>query len=125
MSKSMKSPTDKDLEIIMGNLLRFGVALSAIIVLAGAIIYLLQHGTDSPHYSIFAGEAKRLTQVRSIWRTALQGKGRSVIQLGLLFLIATPIARIVFSVIGFVLEKDILYTVITLVVLTVVLFSFF
>jgi len=108
----------------MGNLLRYGVLLSALIVLTGAIIYLKKRGTEIPNYSSFAGEPKRLIQFKSIWQTAMQGRGRSIIQLGLLFLIATPVARIVFSIIGFLLEKDIFYTVITLIVLAVVLIGF-
>jgi uncharacterized membrane protein len=124
MSKRIQKPDDKDLEIIMGNLLRYGVLLSAIIVLTGAIIYLKQHAYNEPQYTNFEGEPKRLTEFRSIWQTALQGRGRSVIQLGLLFLIATPITRIIFSIAGFLLEKDVLYTVLTLIVLTIVLFGF-
>ena len=118
-----KKPNDKDLEIIMGNLLRYGVLLSAFIVLAGSIIYLRQHAYNKPHYSNFAGEPKRLTEFKNIWQTALQGRGRSIIQLGLLILIATPITRILFSIVGFLLEKDILYTIITGIVLTIVLFG--
>ena len=123
MSKRIQQPGDKNMEIIMGNLLRYGVLFSAIIVFGGAIIYLSQHGASEPQYKSFAGEPKRLTQFKSIWQTAFQGRGRSIIQLGLLFLIATPIARIVFSVVGFLLEKDLLYTVLTIIVLIIVLYG--
>ena len=116
---------DKQIEMIMGNLLRFGVLLSAIIVLAGGFIYLWQHGTSTPQYSTFAGEPKRLREIGRIWSTAFNGRGRSVIQLGLLILISTPIARILFSIIGFILEKDILYTMITLFVLLIIIVSLF
>jgi uncharacterized membrane protein len=44
--------------------------------------------------------------------------------LGLLILIATPIARIAFSIIGYLLEKDYLYTVLTVIVLLVILLNF-
>lgn len=124
MKKTDQQTTDKDLEIIMGNLLRYGVLLAAFVVLTGAIIYLNKRGTEIPRYSSFAGEPKRLIEFKSIWQTAMQGRGRSIIQLGLLFLIATPIARIVFSIVGFLLEKDIFYTIVTLVVLAVVLYGF-
>jgi uncharacterized membrane protein len=124
MRKHLHKPNDKDLEIIMGNLLRYGVLLSAVIVVAGAIIYLQQHSFDRSQYTSFAGEPKRLTEYKRIWQTAFQGRGRSIIQLGLLFLIATPIARIVFSIVGFVLEKDLLYAIITGIVLAVVLYGF-
>jgi uncharacterized membrane protein len=51
------------------------------------------------------------------------GRGRGWIQLGLLLLIATPIARVVFSVAGFILERDRLYVTFTLIVLAVLLYS--
>lgn len=124
MRKHLHKPEDRDLEIIMGNLLRFGVLLAAIIVVAGAVVYLQQHSFDKSRYTSFTGEPERLTEYKRIWQTAFQGRGRSILQLGLLFLIATPIARIVFSIVGFVLEKDVLYTIITCIVLIVVLYGF-
>lgn len=114
---------DKDIETIMGNLLRYGVLSSMAIVLAGAVFYLLQHGKDAPMYKEFVGEPKRITELGNVWQTAMQGRGRSIIQLGLLVLMATPVARIVFSIIGYILEKDYLYIIITLIVLSVIVFS--
>ena len=124
MRKQLHKPEDKDLEIIMGNLLRYGVLLAAIIVVAGAFVFLQKHSFEQISYTSFAGEPDRFTEYKRIWQTAFQGRGRSIIQLGLLFLIATPIARIVFSIVGFALEKDALYTIITCIVLTVVLYGF-
>jgi len=114
---------DKRMETIMGNVLRVGVILSATIVLAGGIIFLLKRGGEVPHYHSFKGEPHQLRSITEIWKTAWQGKGLSLIQLGLLVLIATPIMRIIFSVIGYLLEKDYLYAVITLTVLCIILFS--
>jgi uncharacterized membrane protein len=125
MKSSNQKFADKDIEIMMGNLLRFGVLLSAVIVLTGAVIYIWKHGGESMYYTTFSGEPKRLTEIGSIWQTAMKGSGRAIIQLGLLVLIATPIARILFSIVGFIIEKDILYTLITLFVLAVIIFSFF
>lgn len=114
---------DKDVEKIMGNLLRYGVIISGTIVLAGAVIYLFQHGSDLPNYKEFTGEPKGITEVKEIWKYALAGRGRSIIQLGLLVLIATPVARIILSVVGYIFEKDYLYVFITIIVLAVILFS--
>jgi uncharacterized membrane protein len=50
-------------------------------------------------------------------------RGRSLIQLGLLLLIATPIARVVFSIVGFAIERDRMYVAFTLIVLAVLLYS--
>ena len=48
---------------------------------------------------------------------AAHGSGLSTIQLGLLLLIATPVARVIFAAVGFAIERDYLYVGITLVVL--------
>jgi uncharacterized membrane protein len=114
---------DKDIEKTMGNLLRYGVLISAIIVLTGAVFYLLQHGFETPQYQKFSGEPKRITEVKEIWKTAISGRGRSIIQLGILVLIATPIARIIFSIIGYILEKDYLYIILTGTVLIIILYN--
>jgi uncharacterized membrane protein len=114
---------DRDIEKTMGNLLRIGVVSSAIIVAIGAIFYFSQHGDDLANYRKFIGEPKRFVELRSVWTAAFQGRGRSIIQLGLFILIATPIARIVFSVIGYVFEKDYLYLVLTLAVLAIILMN--
>lgn len=111
------------METIMGNLLRIGVLLSAFIVATGGIVFLSKHGTQLQHYHFFVSEPRRLRNISDIFKTALHGRGQSLIQLGLLLLIATPIARIIFSVIGYLLERDYLYVLITAVVLCMILFS--
>jgi uncharacterized membrane protein len=114
---------DKKMEILMGNMLRYGVLISALFVFSGAVIYLVQHGHEKPQYHLFSGEPYRFINLRQILKNAVEGHARSIIQLGLLLLIATPIARIVFSIIGFILEKDYLYVTITAVVLLVIIVS--
>jgi len=46
-----------------------------------------------------------------------------IIQLGLLLLIATPVARVAFSVVAFAAERDWLYVAITLIVLAILIYS--
>jgi len=114
---------DKKMEILMGNMLRYGVLISALFVFLGAIIYLVQHRNEKPQYHLFSGEPFRFINLMQIFKNAVKGQARSLIQLGLLLLIATPIARIVFSIIGFILEKDYLYVTITTVVLLIIILS--
>jgi uncharacterized membrane protein len=114
---------DKKMEILMGNMLRYGVLISALFVFSGAMIYLVQHGHEKPQYHLFSGEPFRFINLRQILKNAVKGHARSIIQLGLLLLIATPIARIVFSIVGFILEKDYLYVTITAIVLLVIIAS--
>lgn len=111
------------METLMGNMLRYGVLISALFVFSGAIIYLVQHGHEKPQYHLFSGEPFRFINLRQILKNVVKGHARSIIQLGLLLLIATPIARIVFSIIGFIIEKDYVYVTITSIVLLVIIMS--
>lgn len=115
--------TDQKMEDIIGNLLRAGVALSALVVLTGAAIYLTHHGLERADYHVFHGEPSDLRSVGGIVRDTFTFQGRAIIQLGLLFLIATPIVRVAFSVFGFAEEHDRMYVGITLIVLAVLLYS--
>ncbi|MCC7176116.1 MAG: DUF1634 domain-containing protein [Bryobacterales bacterium] len=118
-----KSQTGGAVETTMGNLLRAGVLLSAFVVLLGGIAYLLRYGTAQPGYHVFRGESAALRSVRGIVVQAFALHPRGVIQLGLLLLIATPIARVVFSVYAFARQGDRLYVVVTLIVLGVLLYG--
>ncbi len=116
---------DKRIEVIVGALLRTGVMLAASVVVFGAVIYLARHGHEVPNYTVFRGVAENLTSVSAIVRGALGMSGRAIIQLGLLLLIATPVARVLFSAIAFALERDYLYVFITMIVLGILLYSLF
>ena len=115
--------TDEDVDLTLGNVLRWGVLLSASIVLVGAAIYLAKRTGTAPDFRVFRGEPADLRSVPGIVADARQLTGRGLIQLGLLTLIATPIARVLFSVIGFVRQHDWLYVGITLVVLVLLAYS--
>lgn len=114
---------DRRLEIILGNLLRGGVLLSAAVVLLGACIYLFRHAHEVANYRIFVGEPSDFRTIPGVIRSVMRGRGRGWIQLGLLLLIATPIARVALSVVGFAMERDRLYVGFTLIVLAVLLYS--
>jgi uncharacterized membrane protein len=114
---------DHRIEVIVGHLLRVGVVLSATIVFWGACIYISRHAHEPADYKIFRGEPSDFRTIPGIIESVVNGHGRGWIQLGLLFLIATPIARVVFCVVGFALERDRLYIVFTAIVLAVLLYS--
>ncbi len=114
---------DRKLDIAIGTLLRAGVVLAVVVVLAGGIGYLSNHGTSVPNYRAFTGAPADLRSIEGIVGGALHGHSRSIIQLGLLLLIATPIARVAFSAAAFAMERDRLYVFITLVVLAVLVGS--
>ncbi len=111
------------MEVILGNLLRAGVTLSAAIVLLGACIYLARHAHELADYRVFRGEPAEFRTIPGVYRSVMHDRGRGWIQLGLLLLIATPIARVAFSVVGFAMEGDRMYVAFTLIVLAVLLYS--
>jgi uncharacterized membrane protein len=115
---------DRRIEIILGNLLRAGVLLSAAIVLCGACVYLWYAGRERADYRVFRGEPSEFRTIPGVIESVMSTRGRGLIQLGLLFLIATPIARVCFSVAGFAIERDRLYVIFTLIVLVILLYSF-
>ncbi|HLI62716.1 MAG TPA: DUF1634 domain-containing protein [Terriglobales bacterium] len=122
-----KSATWNDLriEVIIGTLLRTGVLLAALVVLAGAGLYLAQQGHQTVNYSTFHGEPEGLKRPADIVHGAFELNARAIIQLGLLLLIATPVARVAFSAVAFAIERDYMYVFITLIVLVVLLYSLF
>jgi uncharacterized membrane protein len=115
--------SDRRVESIVGNLLRVGVIVSASVVLTGGMIFLVRHGTQPAHYRVFLGEPSDLRRLRGIVHGAIALRGRAIIQLGLLLLIATPIARVAFAMFGFAEEKDRMYVLFTGIVLAVLLYS--
>jgi uncharacterized membrane protein len=117
------SMDDRRLETTMGNLLRVGVLTAAGIVTIGALIYLAQRYADPVHFRSFQLESPDLRTVPGIVKLAARLDSAGLIQLGLLLLIATPVARVVFAVIGFALERDRLYVVVSVIVLAVLVIS--
>lgn len=108
---------DERLEQIVGNLLRIGVLLAAGIVLAGGVWYLADAGMGQRDYGHFHAEVRGLQALGS-----LRGP-EAVIFIGLLILIATPVARVIFSLVAFRLERDRMYVGFTAVVLVILLYS--
>ena len=115
--------TDQNTEVVIANLLRAGVTASASIVLAGGLLFLARHGFAHASYRVFRGEPTDLREFTGIAHAALNLHGAGIIQLGLLFLIATPVARVAFAAFAFAVEKDWLYVGISIFVLIVLLYS--
>lgn len=118
-----QATADERFETLLAHVLRIGVVLSATIVACGGALYLWRHAGDDPAYHVFLGEPNDFRSVEGIVAEARSFSGRGVIQLGLLLLIATPIARVVFSTAGFLRQRDWLYVVVTAVVLSLLLYS--
>ena len=111
------------LEQLIGNLLRAGVLLAGAVVLIGGVAHVLGHAQEIPDYGTFRGEPSALRSVVLIIRDAFSLQSTAVIELGLLILIATPVARVFLAVVGFALARDKLYSVVALIVLLILVAS--
>jgi uncharacterized membrane protein len=121
----MQADRDHGLEMAMGRMLQIGVTAAALVVLVGGILYLAQFGGSRPDYQHFHGAPAALETVRGIVGGAGHMDSRSVIEFGILLLIATPVCRVIFGVVGFALLRDRFYTAVSAIVLAILLFSFF
>lgn len=112
------------LEMAMGRMLQVGVLLAALVVLVGGVMYLAQSGGSVHDYEHFHAATPATTTIRGIVAAAAHLDPSGIIGLGILLLIATPVCRVIFGVVGFAMLRDRLYTVVSLIVLAVLLFSF-
>ena len=114
---------DRRLESIIGRLLQTGVLLAAATVFSGGVLYLFQTHAARVDYRNFVPGSRELCTLHGIVRSAAHLQSLGLIQFGLLLLIATPLARVLMAIVGFALERDRLYTVVSLIVLLILVFS--
>jgi len=119
----MSQPTDQEVDISVAGMLRFGITLAAIVVFAGGVLYLRHPWSPTPNYTHFRAEGPELSTISGIFSGLLHLYPKSIIQFGLLLLIATPVARVVFCVIGFARQRNRLYVLVSSIVLLVLIYS--
>jgi len=115
-------------ELLISNLLRIGVAASLLIVATGTVISFVHH----PDYLTQPPALQRLTTpgaafphtIRDVILGVRDFRGQAIVMVGLMLLIATPVARVAVSILGFVYERDRRYVIITTIVLALLLLSF-
>ncbi len=116
-------PTLRRDEVLLANVLRGGVLLSALLIAIGMLIHFVRGGTPPSSYRTFTRSPFTLSNLPAMVRGLATFGGRSVIELGLLVLIATPIVRVALSVALFARERDLTYVVVTVIVFAALLFS--
>lgn len=117
------------LELLISTLLRTGVISSMGMVALGTILSFVHH----PDYFSSKPALQRLTQVDADFPHTLHAvgvgllalRGQAFVVIGLILLIATPVLRVAVSAIAFAHQRDRKFTVITLIVLAMLLLSFF
>lgn len=117
------SEADDRTEHIIGNLLRIGVLIAATVTLIGGVLYLMQSGYHRPDYRVFAGASSPLRSLAAIAHGVAAGQAEALIQLGIVLLIATPIARVALTVVAFAMRRDRLYVVVSTLVLVLLAYG--
>lgn len=120
---AVRDSRDERMERVIGRLLQFGVLAAAIVVVAGGILVLAQYGHLPANFQQFRGEDPALRSVGGIIRAALTGDSRAIVQLGLVLLIATPVARVALTLGAFIVQRDRLYILTTSIVLVLLLYG--
>lgn len=123
MGKNTRETPEKKMDEVIGNILRIGVVTAAAIVLLGGIIYLAGNAHSTVSYRAFSTAAGYSHSLPGLIAKAASFDSYSIIQLGLLVLIATPIARVLFSAAAFAVQKDFVYAAFTLAVFGLLLYS--
>jgi uncharacterized membrane protein len=118
----MKPLTDKQLDAAIANMLRWGVTVAATVVFLGGILSLRNLTAAAPNYTHF--QPATIPTLSGLFQSIAHLDPASIIQLGLLLLIATPVLRVIFCVVGFALQRDKLYVAISTTVLLILLYSF-
>jgi uncharacterized membrane protein len=115
--------SDHEVEQLIGRLLQLGVAAAAVVTIIGGALLLMQHGSAQPMFSVFHGQPDYLTSLGGIARGVRELRSESIVQLGIVLLIATPIARVAFTLVAFLLQRDRVYVVVTLIVLALLAYG--
>ncbi len=114
----MADKNDQSIDVVLGGVLRWGTIISALVIAAGGVAYLVQDGRETPHYHTFHAEPAELRSVSGIVNDAMHFEPAGIIQFGLLLLVATPIARVVAALVEFLLRRDPTYVIVSALVLS-------
>lgn len=120
---NVQPENDEKMGNVISLLLISGLVCSLVLVTVGSVIFISSNAHLTTNYKVFTGEPADLRAIDMVIKDALKGNLRAVMQLGVVVLIATPVARVAFSVLTFALEKDIKYVVFSSLVLAALLYS--
>jgi len=115
------------LELLISNLLRYGVLLSVSLVATGALLTFFHH----PDYLTSSDSLERVTRPEEVPHSLPEvvaglstARGRALTMMGLLLLISIPVTRVALSLIVFRSQRDRHFVRITAAVLVLLVLSF-
>jgi uncharacterized membrane protein len=118
-------PGQHPMELWISYVLRVGVLIAGAIILVGLVLYIIQGPASSEPQSFNAltqgGGHSIDTSLTSIVRGVRDGHPTSIIELGVLALILTPITRVALTLALFLLQRDRVFSLITAAVLALLI----
>ncbi len=117
------APAQERVEQMVGNLLRAGVLIAAAVTIAGGIAFMIHHGALVPDHSVFRGQPEMLSTLTGVISGALALQPAAIVQLGIVLLIATPVARVLLTLVAFAVQRDWMYVLISAIVLALLGYS--
>lgn len=115
--------SDYEVDQVIGRLLQLGVLIAAAVVLVGVALFLAGHGTNRADFAVFRGEPAAFRSLSGVVSSVLHGHSAAIVQLGLVLLILTPVARVALTLGAFVIQRDRTYVVLTAIVLVLLLYG--
>lgn len=112
-------------EIALSYILRGGLFFSIAMVLYGGIFFFSSDAHKTFEFSTFTPPSKEQMLLTTLFKGAMNHDPNSLIQIGLLILITTPLLRVISCWIMFLYEKDYLYVILASIVLTILGYSLF
>jgi uncharacterized membrane protein len=118
---------DQHLQKVVSMTLRSGVTTASVVSAIGGLLFLIANGRQTVDFHTFAGTNSPFTSLASITH-ALFGSDAAasklaIVQVGVLILLLTPVLRVALSIVGFAMEKDHTYVLITAIVLMTLMCS--
>ena len=118
----------RKVELLISNLLRFGVLASLVLIVGGTVLSFAHHPeyfTPGMSFQHFVEPTEAVPHSLAGLATGLKAfSGTAIAVLGILLLIATPVVRVGVSIFAFIYQRDRLYTLITATVFCLLLLSF-
>lgn len=124
-AKQDDNPEDTHLEALLSKVMLWGVLIAAFIMLAGGVVYLVNHAQAPTGDHVFTGEPLDLRSPAAIVRSAFQWHDRSIIQFGVLILLMNPLLRVILAFFGYLRQKNATYLAVSLFLIAILTYSLF
>ncbi|MFA5257759.1 MAG: DUF1634 domain-containing protein [Opitutales bacterium] len=127
----MKTRDPISVELVISEILRWGVRVSLGLILLGTALcflrcndYGVNGGTPEDLHALIANGASFPRTLGWLWSGLFALRGQAVLVAGLLLLISTPVLRVMAAIVAFSIHRDRAYVGISLLVFLLVVTAF-